>query len=307
MSNVTVNEEPEVSLQQEVEMQKKAKELESLMLFLVRRYPPMTKTIKDKTIVQTTAQTNMYSLSKKLWDSEELTAIINNESNFDGFIKRYSSPMPLRAGHHLLSQSLLRKVEERLEQHLASREPLIDAFVNVFDKTVKDSMDLLGDQAKITDYPTKAQIKGYFFFGWGYLDFKVSGKLDTLPPEILKRKKEQLEQEELEAKEVQKSLLRGEFLEHVSHLVDRLESVEKDGELKRKTFRDTLLEKFNEFNDNYFARNLAGDNELTPLVVKGIQLLKGVTPEKLRESDSLRIETHKEFSALKESLKELIG
>lgn len=307
MTNVAVNEEPEVSLQQEVEMQKKAKDLESLMLFIVRRWPPMTKTIRDKSIVQTTAQTNMYSVSKKLWDSPELAAIVNNESILDGFIKRYSSPMPLRAGHHLLSKELLRKVEDRLTLHLAERVPLIDAFINVFDDTVKQSMSLLGDQGKITDYPTKEQVRGYFFFGWGYLDFKVSGKLETLPPEIISRKKEQLEQEEIEAKEVQKLQLRGEMLEHISHLVDRLESVEKDGELKRKTFRDTLLDKYNEFNENYDARNLSGDDQLTTLVIKGVQLLKGVTPEKLRESDGLRIETHQKFSVLKQSLKELIG
>jgi hypothetical protein len=308
MSTVTVVPEANQVVPETTTEKKNLNILDSAMLLsVVRRFPPLSKTVKDKSIVQTNAQPGMFSLNKKLWDCQEIKNIFNNESKLDQFIKFHSTMLPLRAGNYLVAVDLFHKVENRFVEHMNKREELINAFVAVYDDAVKKSKELLGDQFKSTDYPTAAQVKGLFYFGWSWLNFSVSGKLAEIDKEMATRKANQLEGEIHQAAEMQKDLLRKEMSAIVNHLVERFTPKENaEGELKKKVIRDTVLDKWEGFKEVFPAKNLAEDDKLAELVDQAEALLTGVSPEQIRTNDMTREDLQKGFELLKTSIDKLL-
>jgi hypothetical protein len=288
--------------------QPKVNILESaMMLVVVRRWPPQSRTVKNKGIIQTTAQAQMLSLNKKLWDSPQLRAIQNHEARLDDYLKHKSSPMPLRAGHHIVPNLLYNTVKARLEEHIEQRKPLIAAFKAAYQEALKKSKEILGDQFNITDYPTEEQIEGYFFFAWQMINFSVADKLIELDKEAAAQKCEELEKEIVQAAELQQHLLRVEMETFVTELVDKLSPKQDEkGELKRKTFRDSVLNKINEFKELFAARNLSQDGKLAELVQQTEQLLNGVSPDLLRSNDTLRQKVCDGFAEIKSNLSQII-
>lgn len=285
------------------EVQKRVNILDNaILLTIVRRWPPQTKTIGNA-VLNTTAQAGWTSVTKKLFKSFEFSAIVNNETLLDNFIKRRSSPMPLRAGHHLVPVDLYNDVEARLNEHVAKRKPLIAKFVASWQKIVENAKEKLGTDFHQSDYSSDLDLSNYFYFNWDYLDFEASRKIDK---EIAARKSTQMMHEVRHAAEVGKQLMRAEMQEIVTHLTDRLSSTEVDGEIKRKTFRDSLLDRISDFRTVFDPRNLAGDDELKALVNKTEALLKGVNPIILRSDDALRTNVHDGFTKIKDELDKMI-
>ena len=91
--------------------------------------------------------------------------------------------------------------------------------------------------------------------------------------------------------------------ELTNHLIDRLTGT---GDGKVKTFKKSMIEKFNEFLDGFAARNIAEDGELDKLVKKAKQLLEGVEPEKLREDASIQEKLKSGFEDVKKSLDSML-
>jgi hypothetical protein len=287
--------------------QKKVNILDAAMLLtVVRRWPPKSKIVADKSIVQTSAQPGMLSLNKKLWDAPQMRAIENNENVLDQFLKFNASAMPLRAGHYLVAMDLYTKVKARIIEHNTARETLIDAFVAAYDDAIIRSKELLGDQYRATDYPTKEQVKGLFYFGHSWLDFSVAGKLQEVDQEAAERQAAQLEGEIHQAAEVQKDLLRKEMQGIVAHLLDRFTPREVEGELKKKVIRDTVLDKITDFREIFPAKNLAQDEKLGALVQQANSLLSGVSADKIRADDNLRESMQKGFEAIKTQIDKLL-
>lgn len=285
------------------EVQKRVNIMDNaVLLTIVRRWPPQTKTISNA-VLNTTAQAGWTSVTKKLFKSYEFSAIVNNETLLDNYIRRRSSPMPLRAGHHLVPIDLYNEVEARMLEHVSKREPLIDKFVLAWNKIVENAKEKLGSDFHQSDYPTEQELRNFFYFNWDVLDFEASRKIDR---EIAARKSTQMQHEIRHAAEVGSQLMRAEMQEIVTHLTDRLSSKEENGELKRKTFRDSLLDRITDFKTVFDPRNLAGDTELKALVNQTEALLKGVNPTVLRSDDALRTNVHDGFAKIKDELDKMI-
>lgn len=277
----------------------------ALMLTIVRKWPPQQRTVKAK-ILQSTANSAMITVSKKLFDCKELKDIISNETILDAYIKRRSSPMPLRNGFHLLASDLFDEVENHLNEHKTRRVPLIEAFKGAYMKTIDSSKELLGDQFNPDDYPSLDRLDNYFLFNWQYIDFSVSSLLKNIDKEAAERKGHELKVEILQATEVQKQMLREEFLGLVQHLTERLAPTVVDGEIKKKTFRDSMLDKMVDFKEVFAPRNLSKDAKLAELVGQTNSLLTGVDATQLRTNDDIRKHVQEGFSKIKDNLAKLI-
>lgn len=288
------------------EVQRKVNILDNAMLLtIIRQWPPQTKAISNA-VVNTTATPGWVTVSKKLFKSKEFSAIVNNETVLDNFIKRRSSPMPFRSGNHLVAMDLFNEVEAEFNKHVIKRDALINTFVAAWKKIVERAEKELGSNFHAQDYPSEQEIRSYFYFAWDWMDFKVSEKLESVNKEIAARKSTQMAREVRHAAEVGKQLMRAEMQEIVTHLTERLSSKEENGELKRKTFRDTLLDRITDFKTVFDPRNIAGDSELKTLVDQTEALLKGVDPIILRSDDALRNSVHDGFAKIKDELGKMI-
>jgi hypothetical protein len=76
-----------------------------------------------------------------------------------------------------------------------------------------------------------------------------------------------------------------EFARLLSHLTSRLAD-NPDGE--RQVFRDSVIHNLTAFFGRFAELNVRSNPELDALVEQARQLVRGVTPQQLRDSDSLR-------------------
>ncbi|MDB4534159.1 hypothetical protein N9242_04735 [Vicingaceae bacterium] len=95
-----------------------------------------------------------------------------------------------------------------------------------------------------------------------------------------------------------------EQLEHlVSHLAERL-SGSDDG--KPKVFRDSEVENLSEFFIRFQELNLSSNQQLDDLVDRCQQLVGGVEPQNLRDSDTLRRSFSNQLSSVQSTLVQML-
>lgn len=278
----------------------------ALMLVVTRKWIPQTKTITNK-ILSSTAESKMISVTKKLFDCKELKDIVSNQTKLDEYLKRRSSPLPLKKSHHLVAYDLFHEVEGEINEFFNRHRILVDKFVDVYDEAVNEAKELLGDQFNPEDYPTKEQVKGYFYFGWEWLEFKIAERLKEIDKEAAERQELQREQKIIQAGEACTALLTQQMQKILEHLVDRLTPVEnEDGELKRKTFRTKMLDPINDFLAVYDARVLGQQTALTPLVEKVKGLMGGASVQQLKDNPEFRNNLEKEIATIKEQVDKMV-
>ena len=89
----------------------------------------------------------------------------------------------------------------------------------------------------------------------------------------------------------------------VSHLAERLAGSD-DG--KPKIFRDTSLTNLSSFFERFKALNVNSNQQLDELVEQCQQLVAGVAPQSLRDSDSLRTSLSSNLASVQSSLDQLM-
>jgi hypothetical protein len=131
------------------------------------------------------------------------------------------------------------------------------------------------------------------------------------PPEYLRRLSPELYQKECrrasarfdEAVELAEQMFLTELGELVSHLAERLSGA-ADG--KPKVFRDSAVEKFEEFFARFGRLSIHNRSELDELVERARETLAGVVPQQLRDSGALRQRLSRELSRIETGLDGLL-
>ena len=80
--------------------------------------------------------------------------------------------------------------------------------------------------------------------------------------------------------------LRVTFKDMVAKIVERFENGKKDG--KKKTIRNTTINNFYDFFEQFKARNIFNDEELNKVVVQAQSILKGRDADEIRNNDSMK-------------------
>ena len=85
----------------------------------------------------------------------------------------------------------------------------------------------------------------------------------------------------------------------VSHLTERL-SGQEDG--KPKIFRDSAVENLNDFFQRFRALNIGSSEQLDQLVVQVQNVVRGIEPQQLRDTQSLRQQVATQLSGVQSVL-----
>jgi hypothetical protein len=97
------------------------------------------------------------------------------------------------------------------------------------------------------------------------------------------------------------------FATEFSRLLARLSARLADGEGgRRQVFRDSVIGNLSEFFGRFSALNVRSNPALDALVEQARQLVQGVNPQRLRDSDSLRQQVAADMARVRQQVEGLI-
>jgi hypothetical protein len=94
-----------------------------------------------------------------------------------------------------------------------------------------------------------------------------------------------------------------ELAKLVDHLTERL-SGQEDG--KPKVFRDSAVENLTEFFERFRHLNVRSNEQLDELVARAQQTIRGIEPQQLRTSETIRQDVATELAAVQSVLDGLL-
>ena len=94
-----------------------------------------------------------------------------------------------------------------------------------------------------------------------------------------------------------------EFTRLLSHLTERLGDCEGG---QRKVFRDSAVANLGEFFSRFSQLNVRSNPDLDRLVAQAQELVRGVTPQDLRDNDGLRRLIASEMAGVQASVERMI-
>jgi len=250
--------------------------------------------------VEVEADPDLIHVSKDILDAEELKAV----GHLHGEIRRYlwSRHLPsslFRNGIYLIPLALVDEVDKKLQTYRTELTNRIKKFLAVYPERIEEAKKRLGKLFDEEEYPSGSRLSEAFEMKVSYITFQTPTSLKSVSSALFQRESKKLEESMAEsAREIQQAL-REAMGSLVEHMVERLTG--GDGG-KPKKFKDTSIQKVQEFLDTFQARNITGDAQLGALVEKAKKLLVGISPDDLREDDKVRKIVAQGFEKLKGAL-----
>ncbi len=204
------------------------------------------------------------------------------------FVYRKTLPFPI-TGILFIPRQMLLEVDEELTRQKNSFNEAVTDFVSQYKSYVEMAKDHLKGLWNQDDYPQN--ITGKFDFQWMFFNIDAPGKKSLITPEIYDREVNKFQQTMLEFQETAVATLRATFAEMVDHLVDRLDN--------DKVFRDSSVNHFKEFLEDFQKLDIANDTEIRELVDRCRELLSGTRPQDLRDNELLKRHVSEKMGEIK--------
>jgi hypothetical protein len=248
------------------------------------------------------ADARLLSAGKKIIDVRheafrKLTSIRTRVVNYwRGLTLPYTEP-----GIRLIKQA---DIEPFLQSMERFREELVEAeseLNTVYDQMKADAERRLGRLYNPYDYPV--EIRSLFAVAWEFPSVEPPSYLMRLHPEIYQQEQERVAQRFDEAVRLAEQGFITEFARLVSHVTERLAN---DDDGQRRVFRDSVVTNLTEFFDRFQHLNVRSNGDLDQLVEEAQRLVRGVTPQDLRDNDSLRRQVATQMASVQSQLDEMI-
>jgi hypothetical protein len=257
---------------------------------------------KEEFGAATAADARLLTAGKKLIDARHpavrrLTAVKTRLGNYwRGVTLPYTEP-----GVRLLRQS---DVEPFVHTMEGFRQELTDAAAElegVYEEVKADARRRLGRLYDPADYP--AEVRGLFAVAWDFPGVEPPAYLMQVAPEVYEEERRRVAARFDEAVRLAEQAFAAEFARLLSHLAERL-SGGAAGE--RRVFRDSAVGNLTAFFDRFRQLNVRSNPELDALVEQAQGLVRGVTPQGLRNDEDLRRRVAGEMAVVRERVEGLI-
>lgn len=240
--------------------------------------------VASKDTITSDADRDMIGVTKILISQcQEFNTIWKEVEAIRVWCAKYAMPSFMQKSVYAVALTEVDRYEAKLQQTSdLLRNELVPAFIKVLPQYQEAAKARLRSLYNEKDYPTPDEMRRKFGIEWQWLYFGVP---DNLPAEIKAQAAAKLQKKYADAQNEIVAALRAGFAELVNHAVERL--TVQPGQ-KPKVFRGSLLENFNSFFETFPARNLMDDAQLEEVVAKARDVLGNVTPQALRESQTIR-------------------
>ena len=159
----------------------------------------------------------------------------------------------------------------------------------------------LGRLFNVSDYPTS--LSGLFAVSWDFPSVEPPEYLRLLSPQLYAQEASRVAARFDEAVRLTEEAFLAEMQQIVEHLSERLSGAD-DG--RPKVFRDSAIENLREFFERFRHLNVRSSPELDQLVERAQQVVRGVEPQQLRDSQSLRQQVVTQLSGVQSVLDGLL-
>jgi hypothetical protein len=171
----------------------------------------------------------------------------------------------------------------------------------VFDQLKADARQRLGRLYEASDYPS--EVRGLFGLTWDFPSVEPPSYLLRIAPEVYHEEQQRVVQRFEEAVKLAEQAFAAELSDLVAHLTERLSGSE-DG--KPRIFRDSVVNNLREFFQRFARLNVRSNPDLDALVEQAQQLVRGVTPQGLREDADLRQQVATQMAKVRQQVEGLL-
>jgi hypothetical protein len=253
--------------------------------------------------IEVDADKEWINVSKCLIDAKELEAI----NSFDGEIRRWldtrALPSLLKKGIYLLPLPFLEEVNARLKEYSEGRARLVEKLAAVYESLIRDARGRLRDLFNPADYPSVEVMQDSFRLRWQYISFNTPANLEQINKEIYQEEVAKAQVAWNQANETIQQMLRAAMADLTKHMVDKL-TPGTDG--KKKVFKDSSVNKLQEFLATFDIRNVTDDAELKKLVDQAKALTRNVDPAILRSDEAVRKAVRVGFAKIQKAIEPMI-
>lgn len=159
----------------------------------------------------------------------------------------------------------------------------------------------LGSLYSASDYP--ATLVGLFAVEWDFPAVEPPDYLRELSPKLFQEEQAKVTARFEEAIRLAEGAFLEEFARLVEHLSERL-SGQEDG--RPKVFRDSAVGNLQEFFERFRHLNVRSSAELDGLIERAQQTVRGIAPQQLRDSTSLRQHVATQLSGVQSAIDGLL-
>jgi hypothetical protein len=260
------------------------------------------------------ADEEMFGLSKTIVDSDEYRAVTRHVRYMKSFVRSIALPSPLmKGGFYQINVERIKHVTDKVNDEMIPRfNELVDDFIEAYGGIsgtgeplglVAKAKEHLGPQFKLTDYPSRAELKSAFDVTTQFIETRVPSKLRKVSIAVYEHEQEKAKETWTSLQATYVQLLRSEFKELVDKMVGMLGTTE-DG--KKKKFISSNVSKLREFLQEAPYKNVAKDEELPKLIGVATKLLDGADPEVVKSDEDYRDKLHESFEMLSDKLSTLV-
>jgi len=261
-------------------------------------------TVEQKTQAADTfgAEGAFLSAGKKLLDTTHpaFKAVTAVKGRIVSLWKSMSLPYP-EPGIRLIRQDQIETFNAQIE----SLKDELDMAVRQLDEHYAElksaARGRLGSLFNPTDYPTS--LLGLFQVSWDYPALEPPEYLQQLSPDIYRQECERVSARFDEAVQLAEQAFMEELQQLVAHLTERLTG-QVDG--KCKVFRDSAVGNLSEFFQRFRTLNVRSNDQLDNLVSQCQQVVRGVEPQSLRDSQGLRQRVAQQLTQVENALDTLL-
>jgi len=248
------------------------------------------------------AEGNSISAGKKLIDTkhDSYRALTALKSQATRYWKDNSLAYP-ESGIRLIKQSQIEDFNSTLEDYREQLESSVRMFDEQFGEIRAAAKQRLGSLFDLADYPSS--LRDEFRISWDFPAVDPPDYLRRLNPELFEEQARRVSLRFQNAVE----MAEGAFIEELDRLVNHLsERLSGDDDGRPRVFRDSAVENMAEFFSRFKNLNINSNEQLDQLVGRCEELMTGVQPQALRDSQSLRRSLSTNLAAVQSSLDQLM-
>ena len=252
--------------------------------------------------IETTANKALLRVNQRLFVSPQFKKIVSEDAK----LKRRIDRLTVRGG--LLTVRTIPKRHARgviamCAEHELTRSALVDAFALVYPALYETAKAELGPMFRTEDYPTPANVKSAFKFGYNFVTYGVPEELKEFDGEGYRAQVSKREAVYKTAAEEINRTRRAMF----SALLRNLQTELSPGESgDKKRFSSKAMVKMQKFLTEYDMLNVTTDEELAELKTKTANLISGITGDNIKSSEDFKSTLFQQINEVGELLKPLI-